>query len=201
MTFHDHAIERANALGDRRMVFRRNRAWIKKAAAVVEFDLARGRELGEREIDLRRDGSGRHGSGERVLPQVAHQAAPRALAIRQEDRRDRHDFAGLRTLLFDEKRVWTRGLHRVSRSAPRENPAVALRRRAWVAGGVRGGRCDPRKGHGGEAWELRRHASTSGCREIISRRRIGQQANLACGNSRRAGGLGRACHRLPPSHG
>ena len=90
---------------------RRHRAVIEEAARVVELQVsnaARFRGLGtgsarsrrgrlgpgrEPELDLARDRAGRRVGLDRVAPEVAHHAAPRALAAGEEDRGDVDDAA------------------------------------------------------------------------------------------------------------
>ena len=55
---------------------------VEKVPAVVEFDVPRRRQPREREIDLAWNVSRCDRRFERVLPQVAHETAERALAIR-----------------------------------------------------------------------------------------------------------------------
>ena len=75
-----------------RIFRRRDGARIEEAARVVELEVGPpGRHAGRRSsacADLRGDGPFGDRLLQRVPPEVAHQAAPGALAVRQEDRRD-----------------------------------------------------------------------------------------------------------------
>ena len=53
MAFDNKTFKRVGSLGDGGMVFHRNGANIKKTSAVVELQFPRGRQLRQREIDLR----------------------------------------------------------------------------------------------------------------------------------------------------
>ncbi len=95
MVLNDHTVEGAASVSDRRIVRWRNRLGVKKVARVVEFEVTSGFGLlcdclaqrrPEHVVDLFRDGSWRCGCGERVLPQIAHGAANRALGRGEKDR-------------------------------------------------------------------------------------------------------------------
>src|SRR5207249_6203365 len=86
MTFDDHAFEGLQQPGDLEILLLWDGAGIEKASCVVELDPSGGRQAIERIPYLRGNGAGRAGVVEGILPEVAHQAAPRAFTIRQEDR-------------------------------------------------------------------------------------------------------------------
>ena len=113
--------------GDRRMVSRRDRMGIEEAAAVVELDLPGRRQRCEGVLDLRGDRAGRHGFLQRVLPQVAHQAAPGAFAVRQEDRGDWNDFSGRSTRAPRRTRRAATGRAMLRQAAGRESSGRAPR--------------------------------------------------------------------------
>src|SRR4051812_33561692 len=107
MTLHDDTLEVINASGNRRKIFGRNRFRIEEAAGVVKFDLGTcgAAKLCQRKIDLRGDGSGRNCFRERVLPQVAVEAAPRALTIGENDGGNGNNVPGFALFFFDEEGV------------------------------------------------------------------------------------------------
>ena len=132
MTFYNHSLKAPHTLRDGREILRRNRARIEEAARVVELDLAGFYELPQREVDLLRDRARRNGFGQRIFPEIAHQTAPRAFAIRQKDRCDANDFARLRALVFHEKCGRFSWIDSVPHRTPRENPFVAFARRIGI---------------------------------------------------------------------
>src|SRR5207244_12251335 len=83
-------------------------------------------------ITLRWCPANRHRFSQRILPQIAHQTAPRTLAIGQENRRPRHDFARFRALFFDEEGARFERVELVPRAAPREDPTVSFARLTWI---------------------------------------------------------------------
>src|SRR5258706_505291 len=95
MGFHNYPLEPARPLGDGGIVGSRNRSPIEEAAAIVELEMFCARHPLERVIDLRgnRPEGLRFGGG--VLPEIAHEAAPGAFAVRQENRRYLHQLTGL----------------------------------------------------------------------------------------------------------
>src|SRR2546428_2281222 len=119
MTLHNHSLEVANSRRDSWIVGGGNRVGIEEAPAIVELDLARRRQLRQSIIYLRRNRAQRQRFCQRVLPQVAHQAAPGAFSIRQEDRRDRDEFAGFCPLLLQQKGIGALRVERVSTWPPR----------------------------------------------------------------------------------
>ena len=135
----DDAIEAIHRERDSGEVLPRERPRIEKAPRVVELRAAGVREFGERRPDLRGDGTARHRSFRRVPPEVAHQASPRALAVRDENRHDRRDAARLRELLLQKDSDGTSGVvrDRPSGAAPLENPSVARRGKPGVRRRVR----------------------------------------------------------------
>ena len=119
MTLHNHSLEVANSRRDSWIVGGGNRVRIEEAPAIVELDLARRRQLRQSIINLRRNSARRQSFCQRVLPQVAHEAAPGAFSIRQEDRRDRDQFAGFCPLLLQQKGIGTPRVERISSCPPR----------------------------------------------------------------------------------
>lgn len=107
------------------IVFRGNGVGIKEAAAVVELDVAGWRKLPEGIVDLRRDSSCGEGFGERVLPEVAHEAAVGALAVGEEDGGDGNDLVRSRVLVFEVKSVGALRVECVSLRSLGDDPVVA----------------------------------------------------------------------------
>ncbi len=68
MAFYDDPLEATHKRGNRAVILRRNSTWIKKAAAVVEFDLPRGWHTLQRIFDLPGDVADRDGVGKSVAP-------------------------------------------------------------------------------------------------------------------------------------
>ena len=143
----DRALEGSERRGDRGMVFRGNGPAVEEAAGVVELDPAGRRKRRERLGDLGRDRPGAGALLERVLPQVAHQASPGALAVRQEDGGDVDCATRLVGLRLDEGAVGAPRVEGIARGPAFQDPAVPR------AGRVRVGRA-----HGG----LTRRATGSG---------------------------------------
>ncbi len=85
MAFHNYTVEVAYTLGNRRIVLRRNCAWVKETSAVIELHRPRRRHLAQGKIDLVWNCSCRHRFRQGVAPQIAHRAVERALAIGQEN--------------------------------------------------------------------------------------------------------------------
>src|SRR6185437_1186209 len=71
-----------------------NGARVEEASAVIELDLPSRRQPRECEAYLLWNGSRRKAFGKCVPPQVAHQAAPWALPIREKDGCNRDQFSG-----------------------------------------------------------------------------------------------------------
>jgi hypothetical protein len=74
------------------------------------------------EIDLGGDGAGWDSLGCGVFPEIAHEAAPRTLAVGQENRGDGHNRARLGTFLLDKECVRPPGIDLIARTAARLNP-------------------------------------------------------------------------------
>lgn len=127
VTLHNHAFKTAQPLRDGWIILKWNCAAIKKTAAVIELHLSRGGKARQGVINLCGDGTDRNRLRERVLPQVAHQAAPGTLAIGEEDGRDIHEFAGLGPLLLEKEGVRPLRIEFVSSGPPGENPGINLR--------------------------------------------------------------------------
>ena len=108
----------------------RDRRPVEEAAGVVELHVRAGGQPLERESDLRGDRALRRRRLERVLPEVAHQAAARALPVRQEDRRDRRPFRPPRAASSSTKKPYGR----------RGSTAFSRRRQAGIASRARGRR-------------------------------------------------------------
>lgn len=117
----DDGFKTADPVDDRRMVGGRNRLRVKEVSAVVKFDVLRRRKPRQGEVDLLRDRPDRHGFVGRVLPQVAHQAAKRALAVGEEDRGNLFNPPAGGALRFDQVRVRPADVERVLRPAGRED--------------------------------------------------------------------------------
>src|SRR5215471_19053380 len=100
MRFDDDALEVLEEIGDLRMFVGRNRSGIEKASRVVELDGACSRKFCQSSADLIRDGASCHRLLHRVLPEIAHQASPRTLPVRQEERRDIDDLSPFASLLL-----------------------------------------------------------------------------------------------------
>ena len=137
MTFNDDPLERADALSDCGKIFRRDRARIEEAPAVVELDLFRSSQVGasvpaspdllQSKVDLRGNGPDRRRFRERVFPQVAHEAAPRAFAVREKDGGDRDDFPLLGQFFLNAVSERAKWIQCASRGSARQNPLVSLR--------------------------------------------------------------------------
>src|SRR5271170_7445483 len=93
------------------------------------------------ELNLSRDRSNGHGLSQSVLPEIAHQAAPGALAVRQKDRCDRNNFPRNRALFFNKESVRPRGVEFVALWTAIHYPAIALA--AFLGIG-----CGQGRGHG-----------------------------------------------------
>src|SRR6266576_2228543 len=94
MGFHYYPVESARPLRDGGIACSWNRSSVEKAPAIVEVEIFGLRHLLERVIDLPGNRSGRHGFDEGILPEIAHEAAPRTFAVRQENRRYLHELTG-----------------------------------------------------------------------------------------------------------
>src|SRR5205814_5302798 len=141
-------LEPDHAPGNRGVVLWRDGPRIEEAAAVIELDLPCGRvreapsefaeevlptqilgsESRERKINLRGDRTDRNRFAQGILPQIAHQAVPRAFAIGQKNRRHRHDFARVRALPFDKESVGMEWIDWIPCATLRENPMVPFMR-------------------------------------------------------------------------
>src|ERR1043166_8081665 len=138
MTLDDHPFEMLHLHGNGGKILGRDRAGIEEASAIVKLEVARARrdrrgapgcvERSQSHVNLPRNRSGRHRFVERVLPQIAHQTAPGTFPVRKKYRRDRDNFAGLRSLAFAEKCDGLRWIQRPSRRTAGKNPPVTLGR-------------------------------------------------------------------------
>ena len=112
MRFDHDMLREPNRAGDGRVFRRRNRGGVKEAAAVVQFQLFRARtELPQRVFDLPRDGAGRDSLRRRVLPQIAHQAAPGAFLVGQQNDTRTLDASGIGAFLFEAETVRPERIH------------------------------------------------------------------------------------------
>ena len=122
---------------------------IEETACVVEFDLAQLCQAAalafcpsKREVDLPSDGPGRHGFVEGVLPEIAHQAAPRAFLIGEKDRQPINETAVVIAFLLDQPGVGAAWVKRALLAALPGDPVAAGGRgfrisKAGICGGVR----------------------------------------------------------------
>lgn len=144
VAFDDEAFEGLGLSGDGWQVLPGDRAGVEERPGIVELEpprRPRGMQpvLVEGDPDLFRNRADGHGFLQRVAPQVAHQAAPRAFPVGEEDREDR----GLASV-----RVGFRLPQPVRRTprieadgpgdalAPREDPGVAAGPGPWVGVGL-----------------------------------------------------------------
>src|SRR5262249_33309112 len=102
MRLDDHSLEPVEMTGDLAVVFGRNRARIEETAGVVELDSTRRRKGGQRTANLRGDRASGNGLLRRVPPEIAHQAAPGALPVGEQDRGNGNDVAAFGRFLFHE---------------------------------------------------------------------------------------------------
>jgi hypothetical protein len=89
---------------------------IEETAGVEQLDLARHRQaaelafrLAKRKVNLPGDRSGGHGFIERVLPEIAHQAAPRTFLVGEKNRQAIDEAAVGSALLLEQpgvRAVW-----------------------------------------------------------------------------------------------
>ena len=95
-----------------------------------------GGQPGQGVLDLGGDGAVRHAAVGGVAPQVAHQAAERALAVDQEQRRHVLDGAVLRALRLDEEGVRPPRVHRILRRPQGRHPAADPGRASGIVDGM-----------------------------------------------------------------
>ena len=126
MALHDHPLEVLDEHGDTRILLGRDGAWIEEAAAVVELDVACRPEAVERVPNLARDCARGDALRECVTPQVTHGAAPRALAIGEEDRCDLADVTGGEAFAFDQVRVGPLGIDGFAGASAAKDPAITV---------------------------------------------------------------------------
>ncbi len=90
----------------------------------------------QRVVDLCRDSADRYGFGQGIFPKIAHQAAPGALAVGEDKRRDWYDFSGCRPLVFYKESVWAQRIKtipdEVRFGTAFENPFIAVRLCFWI---------------------------------------------------------------------
>src|SRR5207342_3224031 len=89
----------------------------------------------EPELDLVRDRAGRRVGLERVAPEIAHHAAPRALAPGEEERGDVDHAAVAVGLGIDDDSRHRPRIHRMPRAAASEHEAIARRSPGRIDGG------------------------------------------------------------------
>ena len=159
MAFDDDSFEVGCLLRDGVVVFGRDGFGVEEAAAVVELDLTGWGELGEGVVDLGGDGSDGYGFGEGVLPEIAHEAAPGALAVGEEEGGYGDDFFCGGVLLFYEEGVGAVGVELVAlRTLGRIHWSRSVRFSGYgdgvLIGRARGTACGTRlRGRGGAgAW-------------------------------------------------
>ncbi len=83
-------------------------------------------------MNLVGNGPGWHRLRERVSPQVAKDAPPGALTIRQKNNGDRHEFARGGAFLFDQIGIGLLGVQGIGSGAVAENPLVSPARVSWI---------------------------------------------------------------------
>src|SRR4051794_8290179 len=107
MRLDDDLIEPAELIADRAVIPLGNRPRIEEVRRVIELQpgdlLAAVPPRSERRIDLCRDGPHGRVAASGKAPEVAHRAAPRALASREEDRPDTGEVAALCRFVFDRQ--------------------------------------------------------------------------------------------------
>lgn len=145
----DDAAKLGQTLGDCGIFGFRDGLLIKETAGVVEFDLA---QLGQttafafretkRKVDLFSDRLGGRRLIEGVLPEIAHEAAPRAFLVGEKNRHAIDELAVGSAFLLEQPSVGAAGVERVLRAALPDNPAAAGGRGfrikpTGVCGGVR----------------------------------------------------------------
>ena len=131
MALNNRPVEMSDEFRNCRVIFARNCLKVEKAAAVVELHLSSRRQPFQCVGNLARNGARCDGFCQSVLPQIAHHAPPRALAVGQEDGCDRDNLTRRRAFLFHEKCVRLRGVEfRSAAVSGRESiPFVPLARR------------------------------------------------------------------------
>src|SRR5216684_2838367 len=135
MALHDHPLEPAHPLGDGRIILPRNCAPVEEASAIIELELPRFGQPGERVIDLRGNCAKRHGLLNRVAPEIAHQAAPGTFAVGQENGRHAHYLTRFSPLFLSQERIGLEWIKLVPSGATRPNPGIPRGSRFWVGGG------------------------------------------------------------------
>ena len=116
MTLDDDPVKIGQARGYRGILGLGNRLAIEETAGVVQLDLAQlgqaaelAFRLAKRKVNLPGDRSGGHGFIERVLPEIAHQAAPRTFLVGEKNRQAIDEAAVGSALLLEQpgvRAVW-----------------------------------------------------------------------------------------------
>jgi hypothetical protein len=124
MRLDDDPLEAGDTRRNPVILVRRNGVGVEEAPGVIELDLARGGQPRKRVANLLRDVPAADGSVECVYPEVAHQAAERALPVG-----DQHDDGGGLTavsVLFQlpPRRVRTIRSDGLLRAAPIFDPSI-----------------------------------------------------------------------------
>lgn len=111
VVLNDNGVEAGDQGGYRWIIVDGDRTRIKEVAAVVQFDVAGGRQPGQSVSDLLRDRSDGRWGVERMLPKVAHQTAEATLAVGQEQRGDGFGLARCVAFQFNERGVGLSWVH------------------------------------------------------------------------------------------
>lgn len=132
MALNNDTVKLCQALGDRGIFGLWDGFDIEETAGVVEFDIAQLGQaaalafcLSKREVDLPSDGPGRHGFVEGVLPEIAHQAAPRAFLVGEKDRQPINETAVVIAFLLEQPGVGAAWVKRVLLAALPYYPVAA----------------------------------------------------------------------------
>src|SRR5262245_60860110 len=129
MRFYDRATKPISNSGDFGILCDGYRVGIEEASGIVELEARalsrRGREVLQGETNLLCDGARRNSSLEGVPPEVAHEAAPRALTVGQKDRGDFNRLTIGTWLRLDQKGVGFFFVQAVARRPLLDDPAGA----------------------------------------------------------------------------
>ena len=129
MRLDDHARQACDRDSDAIVVIDRHSAGIKEAAGVIQLDLAdrlvRAIECLSRPGDLRGNRSARRVAFRGVPPEVAHHAAPWALAAGEEHGAHARDRSVGGQFVLDEYGVRLPGIVRRARWSPFENETIS----------------------------------------------------------------------------
>src|SRR5690348_18077287 len=126
MALDDHALKVVDSGGNRLVITGRDRAAIEKASAVIALDVAGWGPCRQRMVNLRGNCAGGRVTGKCIAPKVAHEATPRALAVRQKDGCHAHDLAGCGALVFDGIRIRSPRIEKSAIWTMGEYPFISL---------------------------------------------------------------------------